>query len=259
SEGNPVSNVDPSGNQIDDLVASMAISETLNSISTLVLSSPLGNSVASFVASLLIPPDVIQGLEFLTPDAIEIGGNVGVSLNTRIPIGLTGGGGVEFLLSPKTGKAAGYGYLGAGLSFGSTASGGSVGGTLGLVFNCPTSKDYLGNFVTLTIPMGALPPKIRLHLVQGFAPVDFVAFENAAPVAYGTLLYPILALVATVQPSIWDKSINIFYAPSTPHVFGASFGLSTSKTIGESTSNWALSWSYYWPLFPSEDHPVPFQ
>jgi hypothetical protein len=228
----------------------MAISQTLDTLSTLVLSSPLGNSVASFVASLLIPPDVIQGLEFSTPDAIELGAYGSVNLNTRIPVGLTGGGGFEFLLSPKTGKGALYGDLGAGLSFGSTASGGSIGGNLGLVFNCATSQAYTGDFTTLTIPIGALPPKIRLHLVEGFARANFVAIQNSIPVAFGSVFYPVIGLAATVTPSSWSKSINIFFAPFSPHVFGVSFGLSASTSIGEGTSNWALTWSYYWQLLP---------
>jgi YD repeat-containing protein len=116
-EADPIDHLDPSGNQIDDVVASFAVSATLNSMSTFLLNSSLGNSVASFVASRLIPPDVIETLENATPDAIEIGAYGQANLNLRNPlIGATASAGFDLLVSPKTANAALYGYYGAGIT-----------------------------------------------------------------------------------------------------------------------------------------------
>jgi RHS repeat-associated protein len=233
SSGDPVNRIDPSGNDsIAEFDVASALSQTLNAISTFTL--PSSSPTASrFVASLFIPPSVWQDLASLTPDAIEFGVGVSATVNTRIPVGITAGGGAELLISPKTGNYALYTYVGGGVTFGSTATSIGGGGTAGLVFRCPRSDNYGGEFFTLTAPMAALPANVRTKLAGDW-------------------------LIAGLG-QIFSKngSVNIFVSPVPPYAFGVSVGVSASYSVGSATSNWALSFSYYWQDYP--DRPVQFR
>ncbi len=251
AEADPIDHLDPSGNQIDDIAASFAISAALNSMSTILLNSPLGNGVASFVASQLIPPDVIQALQYVTPDAVEVGAYGQANLNLRNPfLGATASAGVELLVSPKTANAALYGYYGAGITLLQTSTSGGAGGNLGLVFNCPNSATYTENFVSITVPIGALPPTIRTRFFEGVAQIPTIVTAGDIPVGFGSMLLPVIGLASTITPSSWNKNITIFFSPSSPRVVGASIGLSTSTEAA--TSNWSVTSSYYWQLAPSQ-------
>jgi len=213
-----------------DLAISCAIDTTLNSMSALILASPIGNSVGSFVTNLFIPSSVWQTILTKTPDAVEVGASVSATLNLRIPAGLTAGGGVELLVSPKTGNDALFTYVGGGLSFGSTATSIGGGGTAGLVFNCPSSSDYVGRFLTVTVPMAAIPANIRTALAGDGLGIGFS--ENG--------------------------SLSFFLSPVYPYAFGVSLGLgSAAYSVGPSTSNWSLTGSYYWQDYP--DGPTAFE
>jgi RHS repeat-associated protein len=255
---NPVDRLDPSGNEFDvgSMMTSVAISMTLNSMSTLILNSPLGNSVASFVTSLFLPPYVKQGLENALPDAGEIGAYGQVTLNTRIPLGLTGFVGLDFLVSPKTGKTALYLDYGAGLSIGSTASGGGAGGTLGVVFNCPTSNDYQGNFLSLTVPLKALSEKIRYRITGLIFEKTSVTSISGIPVVYSNLFLAVLNRVP-VSGFGSGTSVTFFWSPDKQDEWGVQFGVSASWTLGAPTTNWAFTWSYYIQLAPGSS--VPFR
>ena len=186
ASANPVNRIDPSGNDdILDLTMSMAIDSTLNSMAVTLLSSPAGNSVGSFLVSQFVPPYVWQGLQFGTPDAAEIGASLGVNLNTRMPFGITGGTGAEFLLSPKTGNSAIYTYLSLGGSWGATASSAGISGSAGLVFNMPNgSYDYCGPFLTFTMPMAWLSPSIRNAVAGDWRTAPFSGIGATIPAPY---------------------------------------------------------------------------
>jgi RHS repeat-associated protein len=252
SEGDPVDHLDPGGNQIDDLVGSFALDMTLNAISTIQLP---GGSVGSFVASLFIPSWVLQGIANSTPDAVALGASGQVSVNTGVPVGVTGFGGFEFLGSPKTGKTALYSDFGAGLSFGSTATSGGLGGYVGLVFNCPSSADYTGNFVNVTIPIGALSSQTRTTIETQLLQVNIAAIVGGVPVGYASLLAEITNISVTEISS--NTAITFFWSPDKPDEVGWSVGASTSGSLGASTSNWALTASYYYQLAPPQS--VPFR
>jgi RHS repeat-associated protein len=259
AEGDPIDHADPSGNQIDDLVGSFAVDATLNAISNIQLP---GGSVNSFVATQLIPSDVLQGLAQLTPDAALAAASGQVNLNLNNPFaGATGYAGFELLGSLKTGRGALYGDVGAGLALGGTASGGGASGMVGLVFNCPNSADYTQNFVSVTVPLGALASgtiaRIETELVQ----VSVVGFAAGVPTAYISIISELSSISVSGTFSA-DKAITVFYAPfknpdgSRP--FGFSLGAGASLSVGPQQSSWATgSWSYYWQLLPSET--VPFE
>ena len=258
SEGNPVDHLDPSGNQIDDIVGSLAIDLTLNAISTLQLP---GGSVSSFVASQLIPSDVLQGLAQYTPDAALAAASGQVNLNLNNPFfGATGSAGFELLGSLKTGRAALYADAGVGLALGGTASGGGASGMVGLVFNCPNSLDYTQNFVSVTVPLGALASGTLARIETEITQVSITSFAGGIPVAYVSVISELSSISAAGISA--DKAITIFYAPfknpdgSRP--FGVSLGAGASFSLGPQPSSWAVgSWSYYWQLAPSQS--VPFE
>jgi RHS repeat-associated protein len=247
SRGDPVGRIDPSGHDsIAEFSVSFAINATLNAMSTI----RLPGSAGQFIANALVPSWVWQDLANLTPDAVEVGANVGATFNTRIPVGVTVGAGVEILVSPKTGNDAMYTYVGGGITFGSTATSVGGGGTAGLIFNCPRSDDYEGQFLTLTVPMAALPPSVRSALAGDWQSITPSVYDNLIPsLAYG------LGMLFSE-----NGSINVFYSPSqgSTHAFGVSLGVGGSiVSVGSPTSNWALSDSYYWQDYPSG--PTPFR
>jgi RHS repeat-associated protein len=257
AEGDPIDHLDPSGNQIDDVIGSLAVDMTLNALSTIQLP---GGSVSSFIANQLIPSDVLQTLANYTPDAAEVGayGQVNVGLNNPF-FGATGFGGFELLGSLKTGRAALYGYYGAGLVGGSVAPGGGAGGNVGLVFNCPNSGDYTQNFASITVPQGALSPQIRARLELEFEQIDIGMIEGEVPASYVSILNLLSSITVSFSA---EKAITFFIAPfqnpdgSRP--LGVSIGAGGSLSLGASTSTWAVGgWSYYWQLAPSGT--VPFE
>lgn len=267
AEANPVDHRDPSGNQIDDLAVSFAISSTLDSISGLILNSPLGSSIASFVASLFIPKDCLECLLNKPPDALEVGVYGQVTLNLRNPVlGATGYGGFEYLHSFHNSNSALYGYIGAGVTFGNTTSGGGVGGNVGVVWNTPSSDAYEGPFEDLSIPAGGLG-KATLRVQALLASVQpGLLLAGGIPVAYANLITPLLN-INVLQKFSADKSVTVFWTPqwapgtsaSGPHSCGANYGGSVSTAIGSAapqSSGWAFTVSNYWQLWP--DHPVPF-
>jgi len=268
AEANPVDHTDPTGNQIDDLVVSLAISATLDSISGLILNSPLGSAVASFVASLFIPKDCIECFLNKPPDAVEVGAYGQVTLNLRNPIiGATGYGGLEYLHSLHNGNWAIYGYIGAGLTFGNTTSGGGLGGNVGLVWNTPASDVYEGPFEDLSLPAGALG-KATLRIQALLASVQpVVVLAGGIPVGIADLIQPLL-YVNVVQRFSADKSLTVFWTPKWapgvaargPHSCGVNYGASVTTAIGSAapqSSGWAFTVSQYWQIYPGDK--VPFE
>jgi RHS repeat-associated protein len=258
--GNPVDMVDPSGHDYIDLVVSLGVSNVLSAMSTTLLNSPLGSSVGSFVASLLIPSDVLQALQNRLPNAVELGVNGQLSLNTRVPFGLNGSGGFELIGSLRTGNAALYSYVGAGISIGSTSSGGGVAGTFGLVWNCPSSYAYTQGFETITVPLSTLSQAIRTEIQTEITQVSFAAFLGDIPVGYATLLSAVSTSAVTGGLSA-DTAVNIFWGTGSSEVLGVSIGVSASgQSEGgpSKTSFWNVSGalSEYWQLWPGQNVPL---
>jgi hypothetical protein len=251
ASANPVNRIDPSGNDdILDLTMSMAIDSTLNSMAVTLLSSPAGNSVGSFLVSQFVPPYVWQGLQFGTPDAAEIGASLGVNLNTRMPFGITGGTGAEFLLSPKTGNSAIYTYLSLGGSWGATASSAGISGSAGLVFNMPNgSYDYCGPFLTFTMPMAWLSPSIRNAVAGDWRTAPFSGIGATIPAPYTSALAALRYAAGSAFSS--SGSINVFYAPGSPHTFGLSLGIGSSWSEQSATTNLSGAFSEYYQEAPS--------
>jgi len=256
ASGDSVNRIDPTGNDdIAELSASFAVQNALSAISTTLLNSPLGSGVASFVASQFIPSWVLQGLTDSTPDAVAVGVSGQVSLNTAVPLGLTGFGGFEFLGSPKTGKTAVYSDYGAGLSFGTTASSGGFGGSVGLVFNSPQSGDYNGNFTNVSVPIKALSSDLRARIQTQLSQVNITALFGGVPIAYVSL-FQVVANISVAELSS-GAAITFFWSPDKHDEIGWSLGVSTSGSLGASTSNLAFSSSYYEQLAPGQS--VPFR
>jgi len=253
AQDNAVSSVDPSGNQIDDVVGSMAVDMTLNAMSTIQLP---GGSVGSFIASQLIPSDVLQDILSYTPDAVEVGGYVSATVNLRNPvIGFTAGAGAEFLYSPKTSNWALYTYVSPIGLGGNTATSLGGGVTAGLVFKAPHSSDYEGQFYTLTVPMAALPSNVRQKIVGDFAVAPFQGIGAVIPAPYTSLWAAIGYGLGNVFST--NGAVSFFVSPTGTHALGVSLGLGNSASVGAGTSSWSVAWSYYWQDAPSGS--VPFE
>ena len=139
-----------------DLGISMAIDTTLNSMAVTLLSSPLGNSAASFLASQLIPPDVLAGLANLkAPDAEVFGGNLAVNPVTTPAVSLAAFAGLEYLVGSGTSEHAWYSYWGGGVTVGGASKGVAITGYGGFVWNCPDAAAYTDVAYFLTVPLSA--------------------------------------------------------------------------------------------------------
>jgi hypothetical protein len=168
---------------------------------------------------------------------------------------LTGSGGFEFLGSPKTGGTALYSDFGAGLSFLSTASSGGLTGYVGLVFNCPSSAYYTGNFLNVTIPIRALSSQLFTTISTQLLQVNVAAIAGGVPAGYASLLAEISSI--SVKELSSSAAITFFWSPDKQDEVGWSVGASTSGSLGNSTSNWAVTASYYYQLAPPQS--VPFR
>jgi len=126
---------------------------------------------------------------------------------------------------------------------------------VGVVYNCPDSNSYTENFVDLTIPMGSLSSEVRTKILTELLQVSVAQFSGGVLTSYAEILVAMNQISVTGYST--DRVITIFWGPSTPHVFGASVGISKSISMGPSTSNWSFSWSYYWQFAPEAS--VPFK
>jgi hypothetical protein len=216
-----------------------------------------GGSASHFVASLLIPSDILQSLLSLTPDAVEVGANVSATVNLRNPvIGYTAGGGAEFLYSPKTSNWGLYTYVSPiGLTVGNTSTSLGVGGTAGLVYRAPDSSEYEGQFYTVTVPMAALPSNIRTKIAGDWSTAPFQGIGAVLPPQYTSLLAAIRYGLGNAFST--NGAVTFFISPTGKHCFGFSLALGKSGSVGTGTSNWSVAWSYYWQDAPSG--PVPFE
>jgi hypothetical protein len=168
----------------------------------------------------------------------------------------TGVGGFDVLWSPHTTAIAAYGFLGGGATFGKTALAGSAQVAFGLVFSCPNSQHYAGQFLTVSVPYKRLPQKIRDRvspMVDSAA--GYIGNILSGPVnANGDLINITKAVPAS---GVLDKtSVNVFWNPRGGS-FGISFGYNFSPKIA--TSNVSATWAWYDQLYPEDDRPATFR
>ena len=157
--GDPINLSDFNGHDfsLTSVVMNIAIGSMLSAII-----SPVVAPLVESAASMLIPQWVTNTILHSAADALIGGmslmGNVPAE---NLPVGVVGGFGIEGLWSPFTDNAAVYGYVGAGLSFGSSTESATLAGTVGAVWRTPSSKDYKGPFVTLSIPFASLQQALQ--------------------------------------------------------------------------------------------------
>jgi RHS repeat-associated protein len=252
AQNEPVEGIDPTGNDdIGELSVSFAVNSALSAISTIILPTGEGGPGAQIISRLLLPQSVLQDILALTPDAAEVGANVSASINLRNPIlGFAAGGGVEFLVSPRTGSWAVYTYVSPiGLASGSTATSIGGGATGGLVYNCPTSSDYGGQFYTVTVPMAVLPSNVRTKIAGDWSIAAFQGIGALIPAPYTSVFAAVRYALGSAFSS--NGAITFFISPSGSHALGVALALGKSGSVGASTSNWSVAWSYYWQNAPS--------
>jgi len=248
---NPVNRIDPSGHDdLVDLVSTMAIDSGLASMVMPAVINAGGHAIAS-----LIPQSVDQKLSSTVPDAVEFGGSVSGNLPIgKYPVGITGGGGIECLVSPKTFGAALYGYAGGGLSFGANTASAGVQGTFGFVFDTLTSQNYTKHFITLSLPYMALPTNVRTK-IDGFMASGFGATVGGSSQEF---IQEAQSLGVQFSGVVNKSSVNVFWDP----LGGGSCGVTFSKGIASTpnaSSNFTATYSYYWQLLPHDDQAVSFR
>jgi RHS repeat-associated protein len=247
-QGNPIDGIDPKGHDdMVDMLCSMAINSTLQSMAMPVISSAV-STVGGQALSACIPQNVEQGLETLSPDAIELGvsGSVSGPLG-KTPFGFTSGGGFEVLWSPHSTAIAAYDFGGGGVTFGKTGLAPSGQGTFGAVYSCPNSMDYSGEFITVSIPYATLP-KMAQNKINGILgnSAGYVANVLGGTVNSDGEVTSI-AHAIPVAGILNKTSINVFWCR-----YGGSFGFSVGYGLAPkiATSNVSVTWTWYKQLYP---------
>ena len=225
---------------------SLAIDATIGQIASCAI-----QSVGSLILPALIPSRVEQGLFSAIPDAIEFGGSVSGTLPGKY-FGLGGGGGIEALISPKTGNSALYWYAGGTVNIRQTNAGIGASASAGLVFDTPTSKDYTRWFVTISVPFTTLPPAIQERV------------ENLLEIYVAHLPAPTSSVIQNLINNsfipngiLQNSTANIFFDPTGGGSFGISYSYNASSS--GSSSNMSGSLSFYRQLLPSGHKVVPFR
>lgn len=169
-----------------------------------------------------------ENLESAAPDAVLTGASGWLNIPFgKFPGGLNGVAGIDVLVSLKTGRSATYAFEGGGLTFGNSVTSGGIQGSLGFVFNTPTSQNYTGYFWTISIPYTSLPSDLQ-------------------------------AVVGRYLGKPEDTNVSIFFDPTG----GGSAGISLSRTALQSkgaASNITVTSTYYYQIIPSDDQAVPFR
>jgi RHS repeat-associated protein len=235
---NPINAIDPSGNDLIEQLATSYITSTLISMATSVVAPYISKAISK-----LIPKYVWDGILNSTPDAITVSANV--ALNTYA---FTGVGGGDVLYSTKTGNWALYDYYGAGLNLGKSTSA-SIGGAAGLVFNCPTSSDYTGAFLTISLAYSIIPSQVQQKIEAELPELTRITGN----------------IGVDLSSAILDKSsINVFWSPGGGWLTsrGISFGFGTWQTQNNK-SNGSVTYTEYTQLAPTdtagEPQNVPFR
>jgi RHS repeat-associated protein len=237
SQGDPVDHIDPSGNEIDEIAANAAISMTLDVMSTLVFPKSNGGPAAGLLLSTLIPMSVWNVLNTATPNAVGFGASL--AGNGKVAgVQVTGGFGLDYVFSARTGNSAFY--LSGGLfeAAGNPAVG--VSGWAGVIYNLPSAYDFSGPFFNVAFPASYLPRNLLTILLTG-ATAGYAAASSATNSGNSALA---AALAATgAFSSLIDPSLltaDVFFSPfSSPYVvgFAAMFGDDRSGDSHDSRRN----------------------
>ena len=260
--GDPINMLDLSGHDFSlaSVVMNIAIGSMLGAII-----SPVVAPLVESAASMLIPQWVTNTILHSAADAliggISLMGNVPVE---DLPVGVVGGFGIEGLWSPFTDNAAVYGYVGAGLSFGSSTESATLAGTVGAVWRTRSSKDYEGPFVTLSIPFAslqqALQRKIELEITtMSVEAVSAIISDGAGNVAfYQEIRTTLMSISGVAKADLKNPSsltANFFIGTGSPFSVGLSLSRNIFQTNG-GTSNVSFTYSDYFQLWPHNN--VPF-
>jgi len=240
--GSPLDLSDPSGqDSLGELLVDMGIDSVLNSISLQAV-GPALKSVASNVASAILPTDVMDQLSKLNwrhLSAIMVGANVGYTVSRGI-VGVGGGGGTEVLWSPHTHNWGVYGFVDANVSIlGGTGFGSSV--KVGAIFNTPTLGDYSGPFRYVSMGWNVVPPPLKSVFSQEVVNSHMLTIPPGTPSlpggvssgVGGALLQTGRNLLADVFTRLDNKVLSIFWSP---YVAGA-FGFSVESQFSEDGSS----------------------
>ena len=273
--GDPINLSDLNGH--DFSIAEVAIDMAINSIMTSAISGVVA-PFASQAAALLIPPALLAALATAgSPDAVEFGLDATAGGQFK-GFGGFATGGIELLASPKTGNAALYSYWGGGGSFslgGGAGVSGGIAGSLGLVWRTPSSRDYAGRAVEISVPFGALPEATRANIERDLA--ESTASSNFLTEAETKLLasagwnsnmiddYQWQAMKDALARSGWllsrldSLSVNIFSPwPIDGSGLGISFSLDIAggSTAGVTNDLFSLGFTSYTQIAPQQ--PVTF-
>ena len=254
--GDPINLSDFNGHDfsLTSVVMNIAICSMLSAII-----SPVVAPLVESAASMLIPQWVTNTILHSAADALIGGmslmGNVPAE---NLPVGVVGGFGIEGLWSPFTDNAAVYGYVGAGLSFGSSTESATLAGTVGAVWRTPSSKDYEGPFVTLSIPFAslqqALQQKIEFEIARmSVEAVSAIISDGAGNVAfYQEIRSTLMSISGVAKDDLENPSsltANFFIGTGSPFAVSLSLSSNIFQTNG-GTSNVSITYSDYFQLWP---------
>jgi hypothetical protein len=226
ASGNPVGRIDPSGNDdIIDMVASMAIDTTLNSMAiTSLPGTPAGPAYTS-AAALFTPPSVWTTLENNPPDAVEVGISGSVTGGRGFAnASLSAGFGLEELFSMRGNGAATYLSTSVMGTWGGTASSATIGVTFGLVYNCPLASSYSGPFFAASGPVGKLPAKLGA-LPSLAASALYADLSNGSGGLNPATMTAIMYALGTLGSLNSTATATVFFGPTSwPPTLGILFG-----------------------------------
>jgi RHS repeat-associated protein len=253
---NPVSYIDPSGHDFMEIITSLAIDAALGSI----VSFSLGvtGNVFGLVVSALIPTGTWQeAITFPTT------GLAGFSLSGTYGeggLGLTGGGGLEFLYGPQTGNGALFAYVGGAFLIGGTQGvGAALSGYLGLTFRTTSTGDYAGAGNTFSFPSSAVPPAVLQSFfarLPAFLVLNVGLRSWVSTGGFKSILKVVDKLNA-LENKVTDLvkgSANLGISWGYPNPVSLSFAV--GGTVGKPSNSIALGAAYYWLRYPLND--VPF-
>jgi hypothetical protein len=192
----------------------------------------------------------------VTVDAFEFGfsGSYNIPVG-KSSIGIAPGGGFEFLISPRTGGCALYGFGSGSVNVGGGQSkSGGGGASFGVVFNTPKSQNYTQLFLRESIPYTSFPPALKTK-IDGF-------IANGVGLTLGSADPDIVAeakSIGMVVGGVIDRStVNVFWDPTGGGSWGMSFSYACGPP-GTSAGVPSFSGSYYWQILPGDDKDVKFE
>ena len=257
ASADPVNRIDPSGNQdLEEVMADVAIQGILSSAATSILQSPLGQGALGLVESALLPSGFFDTLStLLHPSAVIAGLAAGGTLNIKGPFAVTATAGQEVLWSPNTNNAALFVNLSIGAAFASESEA-SLSFYAGLVYHTPNSQKYASNSgFAISIPSTGIPTNAATQL-EGDLDVMISEYLSAFHPAGGE------AEALTVLFNMFGNKVK---SSSSTFTFFGDFGEfprgSIGGTISVNTSSVfraAIVWSNIYQELPREDVPVPF-